>query len=88
MACDSIQPLRFEPKLTEKVRRRSFGEHAAAATCEVLISAKPQGSLYKVTEWIVDAIDGLAEVLTDVALLDFVGVNRCRRLPARSVPAS
>lgn len=33
-------------------------------TCiEVLTRAKPQGPLYKATEGIVDAIDGLAEVV-------------------------
>lgn len=31
---------------------------------DVLIRAKPQGPLYKATEGIVDAIDGLAEVVT------------------------
>jgi hypothetical protein len=31
---------------------------------EVLSRAKPQGPLYKATEGIVDAIDGLAEVVT------------------------
>jgi hypothetical protein len=34
-------------------------------TCiDVLTRAKPQGPLYKATEGIVDAIDGLAEVVT------------------------
>ena len=45
----------------------AFLEEAARLrrTCiDVLSRAKPQGPLYKATEGIVDAIDGLAEVVT------------------------
>jgi hypothetical protein len=45
----------------------AFLEEAARLrrTCiDVLTRAKPQGPLYKATEGIVDAIDGLAEVVT------------------------
>jgi hypothetical protein len=45
----------------------AFLEEAARLrrTCiNVLTRAKPQGPLYKATECIVDAIDGLAEVVT------------------------
>jgi hypothetical protein len=45
----------------------AFLEEAARLrrTCiDVLTKAKPQGPLYKATEGIVDAIDGLAEVAT------------------------
>lgn len=46
----------------------AFLEEAARLrwTCiDLLTRAKPQGPLYKATEGIVDAIDGLAEVVTD-----------------------
>ena len=45
----------------------AFLEEAARlrrSCIDVLSRAKPQGPLYKVTEGIVDAIDGLAEVVT------------------------
>ena len=45
----------------------AFLEEAARLrrTCiDVLTRAKPQGPLYKATEGIADAIDGLAEVVT------------------------